>query len=920
MTAPIYFPQMRTLPPGPARARRVVFGLIAAGLFAVVALPRLLTMATDWWWYSEIGFQPVFTTSIIWRIALFAIGAGVAFAIVYGNVRIAARGRLQSPVVTMSQGGPVRLDLSALVPRVLLLGSSLLALMVGASTSAMWLTFLRAFHGVNVGVTDPLFSRDIGFYLFTLPAASLALNTLVALTTLTLAACVMLYGMRGELILPPQRVWVSPTAGRHVGVLVAVVFVMIALRLWIVGTADLLHSTTGPLMGASFTDVHVKLPAIRVSALVAAASSIAVLVGVFRGNVGRVTTIAAAIYIAVSLIGRGLVPYAIERLIVVPNQISRETPFLANHIDATRRAWGLDSITTRDLSGDAQLTMADIRANAATMDNVRLWERDLVRQTFSQLQEIRTYYDFVSITDDRYVIDGSYRQVHISARELNTTALRTRTFINERLTYTHGMGVTMAPVNQVTTEGLPVLFIKDLPPVSSISIPLTRPQIYYGELTSSYVFTGTQQDEFDYPSGESDVQTRYSGSGGVPVGSLFRRALYAWQFGSLKILLSADIADSAKVLYRRNIRERATAALPFLEYDAEPYLIVSDSGQLKWMLDGYTSSTHYPYAQRTANGVNYLRNSVKVVIDAYDGSVDAYVAEADDPLIRAYQSIFAGVFRPMADMPADIRRHVRYPGDLFRVQAMLQSAYHMTQPETFYRREDQWQFPADGSQGQATNPFMRHIILRLPGEQNPEFIYMMPFTPSGKDNLAAWMVARMDGDHYGELIVYRFPKQSLVFGPRQVANRISQDTEISRQITLWDQSGSQVIRGELLVIPIEESLIYVQPIFTRAEGGTIPELKRVVVAHGNRVVMGESLEQGLTMLFGGAPASPVRSVVAEAGAPVPGGMPATMTALADRARQHYDRAIAAQRAGDWTTYGREIEQLGAVLRELAGRR
>jgi uncharacterized membrane protein (UPF0182 family) len=462
-----------------------------------------------------------------------------------------------------------------------------------------------------------------------------------------------------------------------------------------------------------------------------------------------------------------------------------------------------------------------------------------------------------------------------------------------------------------------VLFIKDIPPVSSVSLSLTQPQIYYGELTDGYVFVGTKQDEFDYPSGEADVKTRYTGLGGVPVGSLLTRALYAWQFGSLKILLSADIADSARVLYRRNIRQRATTALPFLTFDSEPFLIVADDGGLKWMLDAYTSSAYYPYAQRTSDGTNYLRNSVKVVIDAYDGTVDAYIADENDPLVRTYAAIFGGIFKPLADMPADLRRHMRYPGDLFRAQALLQARFHMEEPETFYAREDQWQFPSDGGQSLPSNPYLRHIILRLPGETSPEFIYMMPFTPTGKDNLSAWMVARMDGDRYGELVVYRFPKQSLVFGPRQVSNRINQDTEISRQITLWDQSGSQVIRGELLVIPIEESLIYVQPIFTRAEGGTIPELKRVVVAHGSRVVMGESLEQGLAMLFGGSQGARP-PVVAAPDAPASTALPANAAALLAQLQQHYDRAIAAQRAGNWAEYGREMEQVGVVIRRLRG--
>jgi uncharacterized membrane protein (UPF0182 family) len=417
----------------------------------------------------------------------------------------------------------------------------------------------------------------------------------------------------------------------------------------------------------------------------------------------------------------------------------------------------------------------------------------------------------------------------------------------------------------------------------------------------------------------------------VPIGSFIRRVLYAFQLGSLKIILSDDIRGNAKILYRRTVMDRATTALPFLDFDADPYLIVTEAGNLKWILDAYTRSNAYPYSQRTANGTNYMRNSVKVVIDAYDGNVDAYIADPNEAVIKTYARIFTGIFKPLSAMPADIRSHVRYPGDLFRIQTLLHATYHMVEPETFYHREDQWQIPGGFKQGTNENPFMRHILMKLPGETNPEFIFMTPFTPRGKDNLAAWMVARMDGDNYGKLSVYRFPKQSLVYGPRQIANRINQDTEISRQITLWDQSGSTVIRGELLVIPIEESLIYVQPIYLRAEGGTIPELKRVVVAHENQVVMRETLEEGLNALFGAGAATLQRttardsaaaagtepSIVGARPAQAPGAPPsAAVSELLRQAQTHYDRAIAAQRAGNWAEYGREIEALGAAIRAL----
>jgi uncharacterized protein len=909
-----------------------MLGIVAAVFFALIVVPWLASFATDWLWFKEIGYQSVFATSLIWRIGLFVIGGGFAFGYIYGNVRLARGTGTGFPVLYVNRGDGVNVDVSRMVTRLFLPAALVLSFLTAVSASASWLVVLKGFNGVPIGTRDPLFGRDISFYLFRLPLISGVLGTLITLTFLSIVAVAVMYWMRNDITLPPRRASAKPRAARHLGVLAVALFALIALRLWIVATASLLYSTTGPLLGASYTDVHVALPGLYVSAIAALVAAAWIAAGILRGKFIWSAISATVFYVVVSLLARGVVPAAYQKLVVSANELSRETPYLRNHIDATRKAWGLDHVESRDLSGEVQLSMAEIKANAATVDNIRLWERPLLKQTFSQLQEIRTYYDFVSVDDDRYTIDGRYRQVHVAARELNSESLPTRTFINERLTFTHGMGLTMAPVNQVTTEGLPVLFIKDLPPVSTISIKLTRPQIYYGELTNDYVFVGTKQKEFDYPSGEANIYTNYTGRGGVPIGSFIRRVLYAFQLGSLKILLSDDIRGNARILYHRNVMDRATSAMPFLDFDNDPYLTINDAGQLKWILDAYTTSDMYPYAQRTNDGTNYMRNSVKVVIDAYDGTVDAYIADPNDPVVQTYAHIFGPIFKPLSEMPADIRRHVRYPGDLFRVQTALHATYHMLEPQTFYHREDQWQIPGGLAKGTNENPFQRHIIMKLPGEKNPEFIFMTPFTPRGKDNLAAWMVARMDGENYGKLSVYRFPKQSLVYGPKQIANRINQDTEISRQLTLWDQRGSEVIRGELLVIPIEESLIYVQPIYLRAEGGTIPELKRVVVAHENRVVMGETLEEGLDALFGSGAGrqtpTGIQDSVSALGANqsvVTGGgvAPSTVQApsgasaeLLREAQAHYDRAIAAQRAGNWAEYGREIEQLGAAIRAL----
>jgi uncharacterized membrane protein (UPF0182 family) len=579
----------------------------------------------------------------------------------------------------------------------------------------------------------------------------------------------------------------------------------------------------------------------------------------------------------------------------------------------------LDSVETRELTGEADLTLAAIRANAPTIQNVRLWDRDPLLQTFGQLQEIRTYYDFVSVDDDRYWIDGKYRQILLSPRELNVRSLPTRTFINEHLTFTHGMGLTLSPVNQVTTEGLPVLFIKDLPPASTVSLSIKRPQIYFGELANDYVFTGTRQREFDRPSGEQNVYASYAGKGGVPIRNILRRAIFASQFGSSKIFFSGDITQASRILYYRDIMDRAQKALPFLSFDADPYLVIAADGSLQWILDAYTSTNHYPYAERLRDGTNYMRNSVKLVIDAYNGSLTAYVSAPGDPLIRTWSRAFPGIFLGLNRMPEDLRAHIRYPDGIYRIQTSLYTTYHMDDPEDFYHREDQWQIPAvDDSGGKV--PFMRHLVMRLPEEKTAEYIYMVPFTPRGKDNLAAWMVARNDGAEYGKLRVYRLSRQSLAFGPQQIVNRINQNTEISSQLTLWDQRGSQVIRGDLLVIPIEEALLYVQPLYLRAQGGRIPELKRVVVAYQNRVVMRETLDAALSDLFGGPSTRrvPEPEIAADSAAPAPAQASSSqLPALLQQARQHYQAAIQAQRDLDWAHYGEEMRELGRVLNEVA---
>src|SRR6059058_2561120 len=897
MTAPL---SVARLPP---RRRRRLGLVVLVLLFALfLLLSNLVPLAAEWLWFQALGYERVFTTRLVAEAVLGVAVGGAVFAFLYVNLRIAQRGLVPNPLVVQVSSGATAVDVTRLLRRLALPTALGLALLFGLGAAGGWLGVLQFLHRTPFGVTDPVFGRDVGYYVFTVPVIAGAIGLVIAVTTLTLLATIMLYGVRRDIVVFRRQVTVEPSARLHLAVLIALVFVLVALQVYLVRLPGLLYSTTGPLVGASFADLHAQLTGLRLAGLAAVAGGALVLWGAKSQRLARNTVLAVGLY-----------PALIQILVVAPNELVKEPPQLAYHIAATRRAWGLDSVVTRDLTGEARLTERDIRANRPTIDNVRLWDRDPLLQTFGQLQEIRTYYDFVSVDDDRYIVDGQYRQVLLSPRELNAASLPTRTFINERLTFTHGMGLTLGPVNQVTQEGLPVLFIKDLPPASTVSLRVTRPELYFGELTDSWVFARTHQREFDYPSGDENIFTSYTGSGGVRVGSFPRRLVLATHLRSLKVLLSSDITSDSRAMYIRNIRLRARTALPFLLFDDDPYLVVSDSGRLRWILDAYTATSRYPYAQPLDNGINYMRNSVKVVIDAFEGTVTAYLADRRDPLVLTLAKVFPGIFQPLDAMSADLRAHLRYPEDLFRVQTDMYATYHMSEPEIFYHREDQWQKPVLSRPGERPDPFLRHMVMRLPEERQAEFILMVPFTPRGKDNLASWMVARNDGEHYGRLVLYRFPKQSLVYGPTQIVNRINQDTDISRQISLWDQRGSEVIRGHLLVIPIEESLIYVQPLYLRAEGGRIPEMKRVVVAHQNRVVMEETLDAGLARLFGGA-VEPAAAAAAPPGAARSGN--GRVADLARRAAELYQRAVEAQRSGDWARYGEALSQLGDVLRQL----
>ena len=881
------------------------FSWIFIGLAAVFffSFSGIVSLITDWWWFSEVGFTEIFIKSLSAKIILgLAVGL-LSTAFLLTNLCLALRSKIPWLAVIPANliGVPISLN-DHLVKKLGIILCLTVAFFTGLAAAGNWQTVLKFLSAVPFGQTDPLFGRDIAFYVFSLPVYSLILGLSRNLIVLSLILGGAIYGLRGRL----------PKASLHLGILLSLFLVTLAIGAYF-SLYHLLTAQSGPVFGAAFTDAHVMIPIIRISVFVYGLTAILAL---FYGISANISPLVAAVSLTmvVGLIS-ALVPGVFQKLVVAPNELVKETPFITYNIAATRQAYGLDKIEEREISADKPITAADIAANNLTIKNVRLWDRAPLLSTFSQIQEIRTYYEFASVDNDRYLIDKEIRQIMLSPRELASDSLPNQAWINERLTFTHGYGLAAGPVNQVTPEGLPVLFVKDLPPKTEIKeLEISRPEIYYGEILNDYVITKTKSKEFDYPKGEENVYTTYSGAGGVEINSLLRRLFYAIRFGSLKLILSGDITAESRILYSRNIKERVAKIAPFLTYDRDPYLVIAE-GRLYWLIDAYTSSNQYPYSQPLAlnNGkVNYIRNSVKAVIDAYDGTVNFYQADADDPIIKTYAKIFPKTFRPLSDLPKSLLTHLRYPEDIFSLQTAVYATYHMDDPQIFYNKEDLWEIPAIAQEGEqstedkvpAITP--RHMIMKLPGEKTEEYILMLPFTPRAKDNLSAWMVARNDNEQYGKLVVYRFPKDKLVFGPKQVIGRINQDAEVSREITLWDQRGSQVIQGSLLAIPIEESLLYVRPLYLKADTGKIPELKRVIVAYENKIAMAETLETGLAKLFGAGsdqPAKPTNFIVPSEN-------------LLQQAAEAYNAAIRAQRDGDWGRYGEEIKKLGEILNQL----
>ncbi len=912
-------------------------GVAVAGIVVfLIALGRASGLVVDWAWFSSVGYAEIFWIAFVARVAVFGVIFFVSALSLWVNgalaLRFASQRRsrlpavfnLDFPSIRTAPGSPTQplRPPAVLLPwRLMIIGAALiLGLLLAIGETGNWGVALRFLDQSPYGQSDPLFNKDIGFYLFSLPVYVAVKNWLLWLVFLGALMAGAVYFGHGQVNLD-RRPWViSPAAVAHGSALLGLYF---ALKAWsyFLDRYLLLYGDNGVVVGAGYADVNIGLPALWLLVGLAGVAAFVAWTNVWRRGYGLVIIATAAVF-GGSFIFVTLIPGLFERFYVKPSELQLEAPFIKRNIELTREAYNLRQITVKPFSAEQGLTFQSLQRNRGTIDNIRLWDWRPLMDTYAQLQEIRTYYKFFDVDVDRYHLDDSYQQVTLAARELAPSLLsaNAQTWVNLHLLFTHGNGVVMSPVTQKSAEGLPIFYLKDIPPVAAGGPRITEPRIYFGEGAADYVIVKSTTPEFDYAKGKDNAYTTYGGKDGIPLGAGRWRALFAWYLDDLNILLSSYITGGSKIMLHRDIQERVRTIAPFLQLDHDPYIVISD-GRLYWIQDAYTTSNWFPYAQPQANGeINYIRNSVKAVVDAYDGTVSFYVADPTDPILATYRNIFPTLFKPLAAMPADLRQHIRYPEDLFYMQAVEYRAYHMEAPEVFYNREDLWQFPREPTDSNNTRyeparmaPY--YIMMRLPGDPNAEFFLMLPMVPSQRENMIAWLAARCDPPDYGKLIVYEFPKEKLVYGPFQIEARINQNTKISQQISLWNQMGSRVIRGNLLVVPIENSILYVSPLYLRAETGQLPELKRVIAAYGDRVVMEETLPAALAALFEeSAPAAALPGPAALVG-PSPAG-PAD-----ERARQalgHYDKALERLKAGDWAGFGAELDALRPLLEQLSG--
>ena len=911
--------------------------LIAIVVLVALAfvVSTLLDLYTDVLWFDALGFVSILWTRVVSEWSLFLIAWLVASLVLAFNWRLARRlaGRqmalpwlrqwqFEQDRVTAQPSSRIVSDRVA--DLLLVLAAIGLGFFFALPARAMWLTAQLSFRATPFGQSDPILGHDLSFYIFRLPWLRFLQGWFLWLVLFSLAGAALVYFATYSAervaakvqVMDGDRPWLelSDAAERHLLILGALALALIAWG-YQLNIPRLLYSTSGAAYGAGYADVHARMPVMHLLTGIAALGAALLLVRIFV-RLRWLPYAVVGVWLAVAFLGGSLYPGLLQRMVVVPNELAREAEYVGHTIDFTRAAFGLDRITAADFDVAEEPPPLDLEANEGTIKNIRLWDYRPLLRTYAQLQEIRLYYAFLDVDVDRYWVGDEYRQVTLAAREVAPDELpqNAQTWVNRHLVYTHGSGVVLSPVNEVVAEGLPDLWVRDIPPQSIYpELALTEPAIYYGELTGDYVIASTEEQELDYPAGDDNVYTSYQGQGGVVLDSFLKRVACAARLGSSQILLSGAITPESRLLWRRSIDQRARTVAPFLRYDPDPYPVIVD-GRLVWLLDGYTVTDRYPYSEPISTPlgqINYIRNSVKVAMDAYDGTLTFYLIDPDDPVAAAYAAVFPDLFRPGEEMDPRLVAHWRYPEEMFRIQAAKLQAFHMTEPQVFYNQEDLWSWAEEVVTGERVRIEPYYVIMRLPGETELEFVLIMPYTPSTKQNMIAWLYARNDGEHYGELGVYKFPKQRLIYGPMQVESRIDQDPKISQQLSLWNQRGSQVIRGNLLAIPVDGAILYVEPIYLQAEASQLPELRRVVVAYGSRIAMEETLAEGLARVMGAAPEE--EAVSPEAALPPLEGDIAELVLQAD---EHYWAAQECLQVGDWTCYGQEMEALQQALEAL----
>jgi len=939
MPQSIDWPRMR-----PSQPRRRRFVLILAVIAVIFFGGRAaLSYYVDVLWFRSLGYGDVFwkTLSLQWEV--FAVFAAATFLVLYGSFLALKRAHLSDlpDGHTIIIGGQqVKLPVEPVL-RLIALGTSIvIAVATGAAMTAEWPTLALFWYAPSTAgeVVDPIFGKPLNFFLFTLPAWEQILGWL-----LTLAVIICVLAAVFVLITGGGRV-LTGRLSRHVtlpwrgfSITLGLLLLVLALNAY-VGRFDRLLEDHTIFAGVTYTDAHVVLPGILV---VCAALVLGALIAFINAvRVPRASWLFASVIPAIVCYAAvQVVAWYVSSFIVKPNELVREKPYIVYNTDFTRRAYGLNRVTQREFPAETTVQAADPANNQATLQNIRLWDWRALQDTLRQIQEIRTYYDFPDIDIDRYNIDGTTREVMLAARELNVDKLpeSSHNWINDKLIYTHGYGITMNPVNGFTSEGLPTLILSNMPVQSTVSnLKVTRPEIYFGELTNTDVYVKTRQKEFNYPEGESNNLTSYEGDGGIVIGNFLRRCIIAFDRDDLsKLPFSDDVKDYSRLLMRRNIRARVSTLAPFLTFDSDPYIVLGDDGRLSWIMDAFTVSDMYPYSthyQLDNNPINYMRNSVKAVIDAYDGTTTFYVFDSEDPIIAAYRRIFPSLFKDASMMPPGLRKHVRYPELLLKLQAEVYGLYHMTDAEAFYNREDLWTVATEvgmSETGEQTAQVMQpnFVLMKLPGEDGEEFVEILPFTPANRNNLIGWIAGRSDGEHYGTSVVYNFPKTKLVDGPLQIEARIDQNAQLSGQLTLWNQQGSHVRRGALLVIPIGSALLYAEPIYLQAERSPMPELRLVVLALQDKLAYGPTFESAMASLFGGAvssltapsmsagavPAEAVRGTLESAFSPQSAADLTALIAEAAKDLADYQRLTAEGKLGD---AGKKLEELKGALDKL----